>query len=216
MRRSFVVSQAAGSWLTDNSIADVAFLPQAADPDLDRPATTVPEEFRCELSFIGSGNYPHRWPILTRLSGECEMQIRGPGWEGAPGDLPVVGGEIRGAEFAQAIAGAQVSLGANALSAQDRDASTSSNRLWKVLACGGAYLGQWVPGIESLARDGEHCRWYRDAEHASALLRELLDTPDERLAMAERGRAHVLANHSYAHRLKVILSGGRWDHDTRV
>jgi spore maturation protein CgeB len=127
----------------------------------------------------------------------------------------VVGGAVRGRRFALAVAGASVSLGANALPAQDRDPSSSSNRLWKVLACGGAYLGQWVPGIEELARDGEHCRWYRDADGASDILRGLLADPAARREMARRGRQHVLAHHTYAHRLRTIF-GEAADAQTRV
>ena len=198
-------SHAAGDWFRQGGVASVRFLPQAADPIIDRPATTVDEAFRCDLSFVGSGNYPHRWPILERLAAECRMQIRGPGWAGAPAGLPVVGGAVRGERFRMAVGGATVSLGANALPSQDSDPSSSSNRLWRVLACGGAYLGQWVPGIEELARDREHCRWYRDIDHASDLLREMLADPAGCRAMAARGRAHVLAHHTYAHRLRVIL-----------
>lgn len=205
---TYVTSQHAGEWLEREGVGGVSFLPQAADPQLDRPADSPPAEYRCDLSFVGSGNYPHRWPILERLAGECVTQIRGPGWRGAPANLPVVGGPVRGARFAMTVAGAAVSLGANALPVQDRDPASSSNRLWRTLACGGAYLGQWVPGIEELARDGEHCRWYRDADHASAALGELLADPEERRAMAARGRAHVLAGHTYAHRLAVILGLG--------
>lgn len=82
--------------------------------------------------------------------------------------------------------------------------------MWKVMACGGAYLGQWTPGIDALAQDGEHCRWFRDADDASRVLRSLLEDRIERDAMAARGRVHVLEHHTYEARLRVLLSGGQF------
>jgi hypothetical protein len=205
VERTYVVSHRVGDWLRSMNVASVESLPQGADLDLDVAPATIDARYHCDLSFIGSGQYPHRWPLLQRLAGEATMQIRGPGWGMAPADLPVVGGEIRGAAFASAVAAAKVSLGVNALPSQDDDPGAVSNRLWKVLAIGGAFLGQWVPGAEALAQDKVHCRWYRSPAEASEVLAELLADPVEREAMAARGRDYVRAHHSYDQRLGVIL-----------
>ena len=210
VRRTYVTWSSTGDWLRENGVTDVRFLPQAADLDFDAPAGEVAESFQCDLSFIGSGQYRDRWPLLQRLARECTMQIRGPGWREAPADLPVAGGEIRGHAFAQAVTGAAVSLGANALASLHADPASASNRMWKVLGCGGAYLGQWMPGIEGLAEDGVHCRWFHDADQASAILAELLTDPESRRAMAARGREYVLAHHTYDVRLSLILANGHF------
>ena len=205
-RLNFTVSHRVGEWLLASGIHHVAPLPQAADLDLDRAPATIDPALRCQVSFIGSGQYPHRWPLLERLAAEADMQIRGPGWQHSPPGLPVVGGDIRGARFAAAVAAADVSLGINALPDQDDDPATVSNRIWKVLAIGGAFLGQAVPAAESLARDGEHCRWFHGPAEASRLLAELLADPDARAQMAARGRDYVRAHHSYDRRLDTILA----------
>jgi hypothetical protein len=189
----------------------VRFLPQALDPGQDRPATRIPAAYLCDASFVGSGPFPHRWPLLRAVAAACRLQIRGPGWRGAPGDLPVAGGEVRGRAFAKVVAGAAVNFGANAVPAQDLDRASASNRMWKILGCGGFYLGQRVPDIEGFARDGEHCRWYASVEEAVAITRWAIDRHDDRVAIARAGRAHALAHHTYAHRVALLVEGRGYD-----
>lgn len=188
-------------------VKEVRFLPQALDVDLEKPAARVRDEDRCEVSFVGSGQYPYRWPLLTLVAEHFKLQIRGPGWHDAPVTLPVVGGAVYTSRLAEVIAGAKVSLGANSVAAQEDEHASASDRMWKVLACGGAYVGPWVPGIDALAQDREHCRWYRSAEECVAIIAELLADDAGRRAMAERGRAHALADHSYDARLPLLLTG---------
>lgn len=188
-------------------VGTVHFLPQGVDPDQDRPGACR-EAYQCEVSFVGSGPYPFRWPLLQRVAATGHrFQIRGPGWAGAPDDLPIAGGDVRGRHFADVVASATVSLGAHATPAQAAEHASASNRMWKVMGCGGAYLGPWVPGIEHFALDGEHCAWYRSDDDALTRLDQLLRDPEACRAMAERGRAHALAEHSYDRRLALLVGG---------
>jgi hypothetical protein len=189
-------------------VPTVLHLPQGVDPDTDRPAVRSPRRYHCDVSFVGSGQYVYRHTVLRALAAVCHTQIRGPGWRGAPPGLPVHGGPVWGARFAQVVRGAAISLGAHALPehAQERGGG-ASNRMWKVLGCGGFYLGAHVEGIEAFARDGEHCAWYRDVDHAVALVRQYLANPAARTRIAEEGRAHALAHHTYAHRVPLLLAG---------
>ena len=77
--------------------------------------------------------------------------------------------------------------------------------MWKVLGCGGFYLGPRVPGIEHFARDREHCVWYDSPADAVHLAGEYLAAADVRRAIAEAGRSHALAEHTYAHRVRLLL-----------
>ncbi len=192
----------------DRGVPVVRFLPQALDRDTERPTAKIRPADVCEASFVGSGPYPHRWPLLDAVARVCDLQIRGPGWDDAPPALPVRGGRVLGERFAEVVAAAAVSLGANAVPAQDDETASASDRMWKVLGCGGAYVGPWVRGIESLARDHEHCRWYRTTDECIAIILELLANPEERAAMALRGHQHAMAHHTYEARLEVMLGGG--------
>ncbi|MGH7526022.1 MAG: CgeB family protein [Gemmatimonadales bacterium] len=188
-------------------IAEVRFLPQGVDPEWDVPAVSAPASLTCDASFVGSGQYPHRYPPLRAVASVSRLEIRGPGWSAAPRDLPVVGGPVHGAELARVIRGAAISLGANAYPEQDTEPASASNRMWKILGCGGFYLGPRVPDIESFAAGGRHCAWYGDAADAAEQVRHYLSRPDERARIAWAGREHALRHHTYAHRLTLLLEG---------
>jgi len=184
------------------------FLPQGADPAADHPAARAAGAWRCDISFVGSGLYPRRQQLLQSLAARFRLQIRGPSWESAPPDLPVAGGRVRPAGFRSAVRGALVSLGINALESQSAERlGGTSNRLWRVLACGGCYLGEHVSGVERFATAGEHALWYRSTEEAVALAERAVAEPELRSRLADSGRRHVLAHHTYAHRIPLLLAG---------
>jgi hypothetical protein len=185
----------------------VRFLPQAMDSDRDIPAGRTRPEYECDASFVGSGPFPYRWPVLAAVAASCRLQIRGPGWKRVRTSLPVVGKSVHGEQFAEVVASAAVSLGAHALPEQAGDYASASNRMWKIFGCGGAYVGPYVPGIEQFAADGEHCRWFHSIDECVALVRELIADPDARQAMAARARVHALAHHTYEHRMRMLLTG---------
>lgn len=183
------------------------FLPQGADPEFDAPAPHAPPHYHCDLSFVGSGQYPRRHRMLAALTGHCRLQVRGPNWETAPSAIPVAGGRVRGTAFSRVVRGAAVCLGIDALEEQRKETSGgTSNRLWRVLAAGGVFLGERVAGIEHFAHDGVHARWYSSEEEAIDHLRALLADPSGRRLMARAGREHALASHTYTHRLALLLA----------
>jgi spore maturation protein CgeB len=189
----------------------VQFLPQGVDPERDAPADAARREDRCDASFVGSGQYPYRYPVLRAVAAVARLQIRGPGWKDAPPELPVTGGPVHGGRLAQVIRGAAISLGASAHPEQDANRASASNRMWKILGCGGFYLGRWVEDIECFAVGGRHCAWYRSPAEAAELTRHYLTHPEERRRLAEAGRAHALRDHTYARRLEVLLAGREYD-----
>ncbi|HEU5041969.1 MAG TPA: glycosyltransferase [Gemmatimonadales bacterium] len=188
-------------------VARVLYLPQGMDPEVDRPATRVAERYRCDVAFIGNGHHRHRVAVLRAVAAASRLQIRGPGWEWAAGELPVAGGPIYGEAYAEAVAGAAISLGANAMPEMAALTGSVSNRMWKVMGCGGFYLGEWAPGMDAFARDGEHCAWYRTPDEAVDRVRRYLGDPDARSRIAHAGRRHALAHHTYAHRVRLLLEG---------
>jgi hypothetical protein len=191
-----------------SGVAEVHFLPQGFDPAVDRPVDRAPARYRCDASFVGSGQYPRRYAMLRAIAGAMRLQIRGPEWNGAPADLPVAGGTVRGRQFSRVVRGAALSLGIDALETRDRERrGGTSSRLWRVLGSGGCFLGEYVDNIEEFARHGEHALWYRDIPQGVALARAALADQELRARIAAAGRAHALANHTYAHRLARLLAG---------
>ena len=186
-------------------IPNVLHLPQGMDPTFDRPAGWIPSKYRCDVAFIGTGTSVQRHALLRAMAQAYTLQIRGPGWRNGPADLPIVGGPTYGRAFARAVGGAAVTLGASSHPDQPAQVASASNRMWKVMGCGGFYLGERVDGIEAFGRHGVHCAWYGGADEAISLVRYYLDRPEERARIAEMGRRHALEHHTYAHRVKLLL-----------
>ncbi len=211
--RMFVTSLSEVETFRAAGIAQVEFLPQGVDPEYDTPAPSCRPGDACDISFVGSGQYPHRYPVLRAVAEAGRLQVRGPFWAGVPRDLPVAGGPVHGARLAEVIRGAAISLGANAHPEQDGARASASNRMWKVLGSGGFYLGQRVPEIERFAAGGRQCAWYDSPADAAAQVRHYLARPADREAIAAAGRAHALRHHTYARRLALLLAGKGYDLD---
>ncbi len=81
--------------------------------------------------------------------------------------------------------------------------------LWKVLGCGGFFLGPWQSGLEHFARDGRHCVWYRSPDDAVDLARHYLADATRRQEIAAAGREYALSRHTYAHRVDAAPRRGR-------
>jgi hypothetical protein len=197
-------------------VEQVGYLPQGVDPALDRPVRWSRRRYRCEVSFVGSGQYPFRHQLLRAVAAKFKLQIRGPGWEDAASDLPVAGGAVRGRQFARVVRGAAISLGGHAFATQRTEQACASNRMWKILGCGGFYLGPWVEGIDGLAHGGEHCVWYDPADEAVDLIAYYLKRPELRSAIAQAGRRHALEHHTYTDRVALLLEGRSYALDDSV
>ena len=185
----------------------VLYLPQGMDPAVDRPTAGAPERYRCDVAFIGNGQHRHRLAVLQAVAAAARLQVRGPGWDPEASSVPVAGGPVYGREYARAVAGAAISLGANATPEMARLTGSASNRMWKVMGCGGFYLGEWVDGMDAFGREGEHCAWYRTPAEAVDQVRRYLADAEGRTRIAAAGRRHALARHTYAHRVELLLAG---------
>ena len=211
--RMYVTSLSEVDTFRAAGIPSVQFLPQGVDPERDVPAPSFHPGDACDVSFVGSGQYPHRYAVLRAVAAVSRLQIRGPFWDDAPRDLPVAGGPVHGRRLAEVIRGAAISLGANAHPEQDGARASASNRIWKILGRGGFYLGPRVPDIEHFAAGGRHCAWYDSPADAAEQVRHYLARPDERAAIAAAGRAHALRHHTYARRLELLLAGRAYELD---
>ncbi len=78
-------------------------------------------------------------------------------------------------------------------------------RVFEALASGALLITDPAIGLDDLFREGEHLLVYRSEEELHGLLEYYLEHHEERACIAAAGRAHVLAEHTYDHRLDEIL-----------
>ncbi len=79
-----------------------------------------------------------------------------------------------------------------------------SNRIYDALACGAFVISDDVEGIAAEFDDG--VMTYRERPELEALIERYLGDPDERARVAARGRAAVLARHTFDQRVAEILT----------
>ncbi len=92
-----------------------------------------------------------------------------------------------------------------------------SDRIPETIGRGGYLIHPFVDGVladyttddDGLYVAGEHCGGWRlgDWDDLEVEIETALDDPDHREAVAARGRAHVIANHTYEVRMGQVMAG---------
>ena len=183
------------------------FLPDGVDPDVDRPGARLPA-YACDVAFIGSAGDEHRVAFLRRIARRFRVRTWGRGWESIAREVGWMGGPAYGDDIGRICASARIVLGLDrGFQAREQVWGYTSNRLWRVIAAGGFYLGPSAPGLREFVRDGEHCALYDNEEHALALIERYIEDDAERDRIRAAGRAFVLAHHTMDHRIHNLLTG---------
>lgn len=79
-------------------------------------------------------------------------------------------------------------------------------RCFEVMGSKSFLLTDRVQGIDDLMTDGKHCVMYNNMDEAVEKARYYIEHDEEREKIAQAGYEHVMANHTFDHRLNVILS----------
>lgn len=196
----------------EQGVKRVLWLPNAADRDTDMPVAADPR-FACDVAFMGRGVSPgedlSRAEFLVRLAKRFHVRVWGQQWEPWAKQLDWDGTAAYGADFARVCASAKIVLDIQpALWVRaGRDDLYSSNRMVKIMSCGGFALSEGAPGLQRLFRDGEHCAWYQTEEEATAQIEKYLGDDTFRNWVRETGRDFVHAHHMLDNRVHNLLTG---------
>ena len=178
----------------------VVALHQATDPERFHPDPTGPAH---ELLFVGNSRKVRR-RILADLAGTSrDVAVYGGGWTPELLDPHRLRGEwIPNEQLHRYYSSAEIVL----CDHYDdmRDEGFISNRAYDAMACGAFVISDRVPGIEEEFDDG--LVTYGDADELRELVERYANHPQERRELAARGRAAVLARHTFAHRVDVIIA----------
>ncbi len=79
-------------------------------------------------------------------------------------------------------------------------------RLFEACGVGTLQIADDRPGVREWFTVGEHLITYRDPQHLRELVAYYLAHNDERARIAEAGRAHVHAHHTYDHRMERLMA----------
>jgi len=185
--------------LAPRTATPVAVLAQATDPERFLPDPTGPAH---ALLFVGNSRRARRRILADLLPTRHDLAVYGRNWTPDLIDPRHVRGDhVPNDELHRWYASAAIVL--NDHWEDMRAAGYLSNRLYDALAAGAFVISDHVEGIEE-AFDGGVVT-YRDRVELAALVDRYLADPRARREVAARGRAAVLARHTFAHRAAELL-----------
>ena len=187
------------------------YLPLAADPQVHRPLTLSSVERRkygSELSFVGAG-YPNRRLAFRQLS-NYDLRIWGNDWDGETTLAPFMqrGGERIETEEVVRIFNA-TTINVNLHSSVRPgvlvgDGDFVNPRTFELAACGAFQVVDRRVLLSELFAEGE-LALFSDMSELVQAIEFYRASPEARAEVAGRGRARVLAEHTYAHRMQALL-----------
>jgi len=198
--------------LNQSDIMNPHWLPVACDPDLHKPVTLSAEEKKLygnDVVFVGS-YYPNRIELLERLT-DFDLGIWGPGWEKLHPDSPLQrflrGGQAGPEVWLKIYSASKIILAPHYQDPEKRlPVYQASPRIFEALACGAFVISDNQRDVFSIFREGEHLGRFTDSNDLIEKVRHYLDHSEERKLIAAQGMREVLKNHTYAHRIKKLLS----------
>lgn len=190
----------------------VTFLPCACDPSIYHPEqidVIRQSDSRSSVCFIGA-YYPNRGLLLEAMSDVADVGIWGPGWVpflekmGDKIEKNIFRGENLPVEKVN-LAYQSATIVLNSHHPQTKRAGLNT-RAFEALASGAFQLMDYVPEMERLLVPGEELAVYHSPTEAAFFVRKFLENPSERQRIAKNGFQRVLAEHTYYHRMRTLLS----------
>ncbi|WP_027175023.1 CgeB family protein [Desulfovibrio aminophilus] len=187
------------------------YLPLAADPEFHRPLELTPaerKEYDADLAFMGAG-YPNRRLAFRKLLREG-FKIWGTEWEGDPVLKPYVqrnGARVSSEDCVKIFNATAVNLNLHS-SIQAEHLVTCGDfinpRTFEIAACGAFQLVD-LRGLMSGAFAQDELATFTTMAELPEKIDYFIKNPEEREAFSRRGRARVLAEHTYDRRMDALL-----------
>lgn len=198
-------------------VENVLYLPLAAEPSVHRRLELDEDERReygAQISFMGAG-YPNRRKAFAQLVKEDRgiadnFKIWGTEWEDAPalaGFIQRQSARISSEDCVRIFNATDININLHSSVATGELVSGGdfvNPRTFEVAACGAFQLVDERGLMDELFSPDELATFDSMAELLEKI-RYFQDNPQARLDIAERGRQKVLAEHTYAARMRTLL-----------
>jgi len=190
---------------------DVVYLPLAAQPNLHQKLELSPVDqrvFGSDVSFMGAG-YPNRRMAFRDLV-HYDFKLWGTDWDGDAVLAPFVqmgGKRITSEDCVRIFNATKVNINLHS-SVQAKELVSGGDfvnpRTFEVAACGAFQLVDRRSLMAELFAENE-LAVFDSMQELGPLIEHYLAHPQERQAMAQRAKARVLAEHTYAARMQTLL-----------
>jgi len=198
--------------LDRKGIKGAHWLPVACDPNFHRPLDLSDKEknhYGHDIVFIGS-YYPVRADLFEKLT-EFDFGLWGPGWEQLPSKSPLrnslKGGQLKQEVWSKIYNASKIILATHYKDPDNRfPVYQASPRIFEALACRCFVLVDRQKDVFSLFDDKEHLVGFDGVEDLREKIRYYLGHSSERERIAAKGYQEVMEKHTYAYRIKEMLS----------
>lgn len=187
------------------------YLPLAAHPDVHKRLELSGVErrkFGSDVSFMGAG-YPNRRVAFRQLV-RFDFKLWGTDWDGDSILMPYVqmaGARVTSEDCVRIFNATKVNINLHS-SIQAKELVTGGDfvnpRTFEVAACGAFQLVDRRSLMSELFADDE-LAIFDNMDELSPRIEHYLASPEERITIAKRGQARVLAQHTYAARMRTLL-----------
>jgi len=187
------------------------YLPLAAQPDFHKPmelSSVDQRKFGSEVSFMGAG-YPNRRKAFRELINH-DFKLWGNEWDGDHVLEPLVqlkGARVTPEECVKIFNATTINLNLHS-SIQAEELVTFGDfvnpRTYELAACGAFQLVDKRSLLAESFDEGELAT-FSSMEELVEKIDYYSATPNERAIIAQKSRDRVLANHTYAHRMRELI-----------
>lgn len=180
---------------------NVMVLQSSADPDVYKPDESIE---RKGIVFIGNNfeNTNHQFPLSQERREMVEfLQKEFPDQFKVYGNNFGITKLINQKEEIEILQSAAIVIGQNNFDAE----LYCSDRIWRTMMCGAFCLTKHFGGVEKLF-DKDQLGWWRDLNSLKENIKYYLEKPNRTALRAEAGRQHVLVNHTWAARIKGMMT----------
>jgi spore maturation protein CgeB len=181
--------------------ARALYLPHAIDP---RAVPQVrPFEARDPRMVFVANPTPLRRTVVSRI--DAPIAVFGPGWRASDGPAhDIHPGRVAARRVPTLYAGHRAALNIrNELNVL----SGLNQRNFEPCLAGSALLTDDQGDLEACFEPGSEVLVWRDVDELNGLYARVLREPDFAARIAQAGRARVLAQHTFAHRLATLMKG---------
>jgi spore maturation protein CgeB len=177
------------------------YLPPGCDPSVHRPMRSR-DQFRANVVFAGTAT-PHRERMLSELV-EYGLALWGPGWRKTKLRDYCRGELLDHGDYVRAYAGASVAVNVQC-SEEQHDDPGCNRRLFELAAMGVPQVVEFRPGLDRHFQEGAEVLTARSATELKVLTAEALHDRSRAEQVAKDARQRALSEHTYMHRMHVLL-----------
>jgi spore maturation protein CgeB len=188
------------------------YLPVAADPEVHRPLELTPRErevYGSDLSHVGAG-YHNRREFFNGLL-DFDFKIWGNEWEHSGPLMRVVqrgGARVPTEEIVKIFNAAKININLHSStyhSGVNPFGDFLNPRTYEIASCGAFQLVDERAYLPENFVPDEEVATFKSRQEFRDKAKYYLDHEDERLEIAAAGRARVLAEHTYQHRMLELM-----------